>query len=86
MPNDTVRLWWHCIRRVLAVLRRPGGPQALARHLDALEREMRATASPLRYCTECGSTDFEPTATRADHGRVRILKLRCRACGHIDPY
>lgn len=72
-------------RRILRIFRRPGGPEALRRHLDAADRETRSVKAP-KYCTECGSTDFEPTSTRADQGRVRILKLRCRACGHINSF
>lgn len=72
-------------RKILRILRRPEGAETLRRHLEAAERETRPVRSP-KYCAECGSTDFEPTSTRADHGRVRVLKLRCRACGHINSF
>jgi hypothetical protein len=85
MSSEAFGQFWHYIRRVLRILRRPGGPAALNRHLDALERETRPTRAP-KYCSECGSTDFEPTMTQADQGRVRVLKLRCRACGHTNSF
>lgn len=70
-------------RRVLCLLRRPGGPEALRRHLDAALQETRPQEAPL-YCSECGSTDFEPVSTRSEQGQVRVLTLRCRACGHPE--
>ncbi|MGZ8219121.1 hypothetical protein [Methylomagnum sp.] len=73
------------IRRMLRIFQRPDGPESLRRHLDAADRETRPVKAP-KYCAECGSTDFEPTSTRADHGRVRVLKLRCRACGRINGF
>jgi hypothetical protein len=73
------------IRQLWRIFQRPGGPESLRRHLDAAERETRP-AKPPKYCAECGSTDFEPTSTQANHGRVRVLKLRCRACGHINAF
>lgn len=73
------------LRWVLQIFKRPGGPEALRRHLDAADQETRPLNAPL-YCDECGSTDFEPISTQPEHGRERVLKLRCRACGHLNSY
>lgn len=80
---------WHALRglvtQLLRVLRRPAGDAALRRHLEAADRETRPERPP-RYCVRCGSTDFEPFATGADRDRVRVLQLRCRACGQVQRF
>jgi hypothetical protein len=85
MSRNTLHACREYFRKILNILRRPEGAEALRRHLDAADRETRPTRPP-KYCAECGATDFEPTSTQADHGRVRVLKLRCRACGHINSF
>lgn len=85
MAGEIVHQCREYIRRMLRIFQRPGGPESLRRHLDAAERETHPVRPP-KYCTECGSTDFEPTSTHTDQGRMRVLKLRCRACGHINAF
>lgn len=85
MSRETFSACREYFRKILRILRRPEGAETLRRHLEAAERETRPVRPP-KYCAECGSNDFEPTSTRADHGRVRVLKLRCRACGHINSF
>jgi hypothetical protein len=85
MKTATLAPVWRYLRRIIKILRMPGGPEALNRHLDLIDREVRPPKVP-KYCSQCGSTDFEPTSSRADGGRVQVLKIRCRACGHVDPF
>ena len=85
MTRESLLAWREHFRKMLRILRRPGGAEALQRHLEAAEWETQSICPP-DHCVECGSTDFEPTSTRADHGRVQVLELRCRACGHINSF
>jgi len=78
MSTRTFRQGRGFFRRLLQILRRPGGADVLERHLDAADLESQPVQAPT-YCTECGSTDFEPTGMRDEQGRLRVSRFRCRA-------
>ena len=85
MPTNPLNICREFLRKLLHISRRPHGAESLRRHIEAADRETRPVRAP-KYRTECGGTDFEPTSTCADRGRVRVLKLRCRACGQINSF
>lgn len=84
MATASSRQFWRAMWQMLRIARRPGGVETLERHLNAMNQETGLTTG-LKYCRECGATDFEPVAVgSAEQGKVRVLKLRCRACGAMN--